>query len=334
MGNASIRFAQPSQDPRINMQSDLPKFVMQTKSGKDGLLGDGKLMKTYCMYVEAHSHSYSAQDVVNVVVKVYMKLPDEDLAQVARRLAEIWQTLSPTRYPNLLPYQLWIRSASRQKSGPTPVYLIRQHFAANLYDRMLTRPFINDLEKRWLIFQLFKCLELAHSHNVVHGDVKPENIMCTTWNFLILTDFASYKPTLLPDDDPTDFQYYFDTMGRRKCYIAPERFVRRDIKGRTASTAYSPDDVSVGYGASDAGSRDRDRIAGISGQGDDRGSTARQAVGNAGAIRVPLNEAMDVFSLGCSIAEVRNIRTALDFTPTYTSLSYMTMSLRGLDFFL
>ncbi len=29
---------------------------------------------------------------------------------------------------------------------------------------------------------------------------------------------------MLPDDNPADFSYYFDTSGRRTCYVAPERF--------------------------------------------------------------------------------------------------------------
>ncbi|KIJ34236.1 hypothetical protein M422DRAFT_263730 [Sphaerobolus stellatus SS14] len=59
---------------------------------------------------------------------------------------------------------------------------------------------------------------------ISHGDIKCENILVTTWNWVYLTDFASYKPTYLPLDDPADFLFFFDTSGRRTCYIAPERF--------------------------------------------------------------------------------------------------------------
>lgn len=33
---------------------------------------------------------------------------------------------------------------------------------------------------------------------VCHGDIKAENILITGWNWLLLTDFASFKPTTLP----------------------------------------------------------------------------------------------------------------------------------------
>lgn len=62
-------------------------------------------------------------------------------------------------------------------------------------------------------------------HQVCHGDIKLENVMVSSWNWLLLADFATIKPTLLPEDDPADFTYFFDTSRRRTCYIAPERLV-------------------------------------------------------------------------------------------------------------
>lgn len=53
-----------------------------------------------------------------------------------------------------------------------------------------------------------------------------ENILITSWNWILLADFASFKPTFLPEDNPADFTYFFDTSRRRACYIAPERFVK------------------------------------------------------------------------------------------------------------
>lgn len=170
------------------------------------------------------------------------------------------------------------------------MYFIRQYFSSNLRDRLSSRPFLNETERLWLVFQLLKCLELCHANSIVHGDVKPANIMCQSSsscsngsNWVVLTDFSSAvgKPTTVPDDDPTDYQYYFgDTQaqatqagaagatlspgnsssagagssGSAACYLAPERFVR--------------------------------------------------STGPGGGIDA-LTPAMDVFSLGCVIAEVR-----------------------------
>lgn len=57
---------------------------------------------------------------------------------------------------------------------------------------------------------------------LVAGDIKCENVLVTSWSWLYLTDFASFKPTYIPDYDPSDFSFFFDTGGRRRCYLAPE----------------------------------------------------------------------------------------------------------------
>lgn len=54
------------------------------------------------------------------------------------------------------------------------------------------------------------------------GDIKCENVLLTSWNWLYLADFASFKPTYIPYDDPSDFSFFFDTRGQRLCYLAPE----------------------------------------------------------------------------------------------------------------
>lgn len=266
MGNSAYRPAPSNQnleqDLRNFMQVDLPKFVLQSK------IGNGKFMKSYIMRV----------DSTQLVVKVYMKLTDEDVQIPAVLLTKLWRTIPPSKYPNLMPYQMWIKSnPSRIKAAQSPVYLIRQYFNSNLSDRLSTRPFLNHLEKCWLIFQLFKCLEICHEHDIFHGDIKPENIMCTTSNWLVLTDFSPYKPTVVPDDDPTNFQYFFDCMSKHKCYLAPERFYKKDIKLKNSD----PQTVS-----------NRNR------------SKTKIGYSDGDISHLQVTAAMDVFSLGCVMAEV------------------------------
>lgn len=68
-------------------------------------------------------------------------------------------------------------------------------------------------------------LNQSHKQRICHGDIKLENILITSWNWILLSDFASFKPTFLPEDNPADYTYFFDTSRRRTCYIAPERFI-------------------------------------------------------------------------------------------------------------
>lgn len=113
----------------------------------------------------------------------------------------------------------------------------------SLYDRLSTRPFLTAIEKKWITFQVLCALHQCHKQKICHGDIKLENIfsiinllkinllkisiiLITSWNWVLLSDFASFKPTYLPEDNPADFSYFFDTSRRRTCYIAPacERF--------------------------------------------------------------------------------------------------------------
>ena len=91
------------------------------------------------------------------------------------------------------------------------------------------------MEKLWLIYQLMRAVESCHRESIGHGDIKPENVMVTSWNWVVLTDFAPYKPVFIPNDDPTDFHYFFDSMSRRRCSLAPERFVTRQKMSETSS---------------------------------------------------------------------------------------------------
>lgn len=226
--------------------------------------GNGKFMKSYLMKV----------DDTSVLVKVYFKSVDEDLETYAATLTWMWNALSPSQHPNLLPYQMWVKSSVKvSKPNLSPIFLVRQYFPYNLYDRLSTRPFVSDLEKLWIIYQLMRAVEEAHEEGVVHGDLKPENVMVTSWNWIVLTDFAPYKPVMIPDDDPTDFHYFFDSMGRRRCYIAPERFYKSTLTKKSKEDAPSN----------------------ASGENQNSKPTSSPDI---------LRASMDVFSLGCTIAEV------------------------------
>lgn len=61
---------------------------------------------------------------------------------------------------------------------------------------------LNLLLQRWVAFQLLKALSQCHEKGVCHGDVKCENVLVTSWNWVLLADFASYKPAYLPADNP------------------------------------------------------------------------------------------------------------------------------------
>ncbi|XP_051157774.1 phosphoinositide 3-kinase regulatory subunit 4 isoform X2 [Leptopilina boulardi] len=153
-----------------------------------------------------------------IVVKVFaIHDPTLPLSAYKDKLEEIRSKLASS--VNCLSFQ---RMVLTEKAG----FIMREYVKYSLYDRISTRPFLSSIEKKWITFQVLYALHQAHKFGVCHGDIKLENIMITSWNWVLLTDFASFKPTYLPEDNPADFSYFFDTSRRRTCYIAPERFVK------------------------------------------------------------------------------------------------------------
>lgn len=150
------------------------------------------------------------------VVKVLIKPPaGVNLAETKQQLTELKQALKDNL--NAISYS---RIVETDRAG----YLVRQYIKHNLYDRISNRPFLEPIEKKWLVFQLLICLKNVHARNFCHGDIKSENVLVTSWKWIYLVDWAPYKPVSLPENDSAQFLYFFDTSQRRSCYVAPERF--------------------------------------------------------------------------------------------------------------
>lgn len=75
------------------------------------------------------------------------------------------------------------------------------------------------------MFLLFKALSQCETAGVCHGDLKSQNVLISSTNWLQITDFAPFKPCFLTQDNPSAFTFFFDTSRRQSCYIAPERFI-------------------------------------------------------------------------------------------------------------
>lgn len=172
---------------------------------------------------------------VKAVMKPYSSF---DVREYVRQILEERSTMADI--PNALAYQKIVEVGS---AG----FLVRQYMFSSVYDRMSTRPFLEDIEKKWLAFQLLCAVRDCHAQNVYHGDIKTENLLVTSWNWLYLADFSSsFKPTNLPEDNPADFSFYFDTSARRTCYIAPERFTTTSLRDLQGELNWAMDIFSVG----------------------------------------------------------------------------------------
>jgi serine/threonine protein kinase len=276
MGNVHAKKG-ASEDPKKAFPNDVPKFILKEQVAKKGVL-------------KAYLGEY---DGTGVIVKVYQAGQEEDMQWVVERLSHLWTKLNPCMYPMLMPYSMWFQSRQPKSSA---CYLIRQQLMASLHDRMGTRPFLSSIEKRFLVYQLVRAVQVtaytcihthpciyvyihAHTHthiyihmqfyfrssspfliltsssltpastpnthppqafhllDVVHGDLKPENVMVTSWNMLVVTDFSPFKPVLLPLNDPSSYNIFFNATERDICYVAPERFVEKGAVAAAAAAA-------------------------------------------------------------------------------------------------
>ncbi|KAF6214508.1 hypothetical protein GE061_009251 [Apolygus lucorum] len=153
----------------------------------------------------------------HIVVKVFAR--HDPTLPLNAHIHQVESIRNDAQLPNCLPFK-------ETKLSDKAVFLFREYVRHSLYDRISTRPFLSPIEKKWIAFQILYGLHRCHKVGVCHGDIKLENILITSWHWVLITDFASYKPTHLPEDNPADFSYFFDTSRRRTCYIAPERFVK------------------------------------------------------------------------------------------------------------
>jgi phosphoinositide-3-kinase regulatory subunit 4 len=215
---------QHSAPPKVQMSDilavDVPSLVY-----KDQLHGTGRFLKSIvCRVDDARGDARAApreRDDGIALVKVYVKRPGAfpDLRAHERAVHEIREALTTPEpeYPHCWPF-------TRALETENAVYLMRQFCHMSLHDRLSARPFLSDIERAWFAYQLLHAARDSHARGVEHGDIKCENVLVTSWGWCFLCDYASYKPAEIPADNPAAFTYFFDSDGRRRCCLAPERF--------------------------------------------------------------------------------------------------------------
>jgi phosphoinositide-3-kinase regulatory subunit 4 len=211
MGNAIA----PGNAIAQGLAQDLPSYLHDLPSCVyESTIGTGKVLKSLkCLVDGGHV-------VVRIFIKQYPDLKLVKYVELAKKLRAMFDL---KLQPSVLP-------PSIVEEHDKAAFMVRQYFASSLYDRFHTHPFLLPIEKKWLAFQLLTALKQMHALGVRHGDIKSENVLLTSWNWLLLADVAFYKPTFLPADNPHHYGFFFETGSRRRCYLAPERFQHSQLK--------------------------------------------------------------------------------------------------------
>ncbi len=92
--------------------------------------------------------------------------------------------------PSILPWRL---------IQDTPQYsvFVRQHLSDTLQSRVESMPALSDIEQKWVLYQILHCLAQLHDVGACHGDLKPSNVLVSSWLWVLLTDLPFWKPSLL-----------------------------------------------------------------------------------------------------------------------------------------
>eukprot|EP01083_Nonionella_stella_P114538 338781_1 len=213
-------------------------------------LGQGKILKT----AKVKSISRDGHLVMKVYVKPIlnqsnqqqMEKLEEDIDKYHRKYYAIQSRWSLDTQPGLIPLIPIENKDKTQAHLHRGYFLGRQYFTYNLLDRFNTVPYLTHIEKKWIVYQLLRCIKQAHATKIVHGDIKSENVLLTSWGWCFLTDFNPYKPESIPFDDPFQWSQYFEDSRRPRCYLAPERFYTGKNDGSTAALLPASDIFSLG----------------------------------------------------------------------------------------
>ena len=109
--------------------------------------------------------------------------------------------------------------------------IFRQYFEYSLKERMYLNPYLNEIEKIWITFQLLQNFKILKNMDIIHGDLTPENILLTSNLSVYISDIASFKPDKINADDIASYTYYFgsnDNTSLKGFYLAPERIVEKN----------------------------------------------------------------------------------------------------------
>eukprot|EP00762_Andalucia_godoyi_P006735 ANDGO_06187.mRNA.1 putative serine/threonine-protein kinase vps15 len=181
--------------------SDFTLFDLPDLASKRSL-GSSRLFKSQLCFSERDLQWYVCKSVSKSLF-----VPETDLAKIRKELETQ-------------------KCYARIEENAKAVRLIRPHGFTTLANRVSERPFLTLNMKLWIAFQILNCLKrnAERSPQLLHGDIKTQNIVLSTFSLVSIVDYAPFKPVLVPKDDPTVFSYFFDTTKQRICNIAPERF--------------------------------------------------------------------------------------------------------------
>jgi serine/threonine-protein kinase len=113
------------------------------------------------------------------------------------------------------------------------LWLVMEYVEGETLRQRLTRP-ISTEEFFTIAFQCCEGLQAAHEKGIIHGDIKPENIMLAPGNRVKILDFGVARRAW--SSNPSDATKSMETMtasGGTPAYMAPEVLLQQHDDGRS-----------------------------------------------------------------------------------------------------
>ncbi|XP_063237085.1 mitogen-activated protein kinase 15 [Bacillus rossius redtenbacheri] len=114
------------------------------------------------------------------------------------------------------------------------IYLVFEYMDTDLHNVIRQGNILNDLHKRFIMYQLFKATKYIHSGNVIHRDQKPSNILINSRCHCKVADFGLARSVASPTKSLGDlFDPALTDYVATRWYRAPEILVssKRYTKG-------------------------------------------------------------------------------------------------------
>lgn len=112
------------------------------------------------------------------------------------------------------------------------LYLVMEYIEGATLRKRLGQP-LGIAEFLSIGIQCADALQVAHQKGIVHGDVKPENIMLTSMGQVKMLDFGVARKVINPDSPETaSMMTLRDTIAGTPAYMAPEAMLARPVDGR------------------------------------------------------------------------------------------------------
>ena len=199
-------------------------------------LNNGMLNKTVLLLNEG--------DKCPLVAKIFFK-SDFDLEEYrlqVEKIKESQKKIIKESLHNVIPL---IYMEENSRSG----IIFRQYIEYNLKERIYLMPYLNNIQKIWITFQILYAVNELSELGIIHGDLKPENILLTSNLSVYLCDIATYKPSYISMDDIGSYTYFYGTNksdSLKGCYFAPERLLDKGESSGDNAKTLSMDVFSVG----------------------------------------------------------------------------------------